>query len=65
LAVAPRVFAFNGLKAAREALGDVDGYGRQPRSFADAETWVLPSTSGAANRWWDPAPWQQLADHLR
>lgn len=65
LAVAPRVIAFNGLKAGREALGGVDGYGRQTRSLADAETWVLPSTSGAANRWWDPAPWQQLADHLR
>ena len=54
LEVAPRVIAFNGLKAGREALGGVDGYGRQTRSLADAETWVLPSTSGAANRWWDP-----------
>jgi double-stranded uracil-DNA glycosylase len=65
LTVAPRVIAFNGIKAGREALGSVDGYGRQTRNFADAEAWVLPSTSGAANRWWDPAPWQQLADHLR
>ena len=29
LAVAPRVIAFNGLKAGREALGRVDGYGNK------------------------------------
>lgn len=63
--IAPRVIAFNGVKAGREALGSIDGYGRQVRSFADAEAWVLPSTSGAANRWWDPAPWEQLGEQLR
>lgn len=64
-AVAPRVLAFNGVKAGRAALGSIDGYGRQARAFADAEAWVLPSSSGAANRWWDPAPWEQLGEQLR
>jgi TDG/mug DNA glycosylase family protein len=62
---APGVLAFNGVKAGREALSIVDGYGRQPRTFAGIETWVLPSTSGAANRWWDAAWWRELAQRVR
>jgi TDG/mug DNA glycosylase family protein len=60
-AAAPGVVAFNGVRAAREALGEIDGYGRQSRRVAGAPTWVLPSTSGAANRWWDFAVWRDLA----
>ena len=62
---APTVIAFNGMKAGRASLGCVDDYGRQPVKFGDAEAWVLPSTSGAANRWWDFEPWQAPGRRLR
>jgi TDG/mug DNA glycosylase family protein len=61
----PGVLAFNGVKAAREALGVVAGYGHQSRTFAGVEVWVLPSTSGAANRWWDASWWRELAERAR
>jgi G:T/U-mismatch repair DNA glycosylase len=38
--------------------------GRQPRAFAGRETWVLPSTSGLAVRYWDIGPWRDLARTL-
>jgi TDG/mug DNA glycosylase family protein len=62
---APDVIAFNGMKAGRAALRAVDGYGAQPTPFADADAWVLPSTSGAANRSWDAAWWHDLAARVR
>jgi TDG/mug DNA glycosylase family protein len=61
----PWVIAFNGVNAARGALGGFEEYGVQPESFAGVEAWVLPSTSGAANRWWDSRHWLDLADHVR
>jgi TDG/mug DNA glycosylase family protein len=61
---APRCLAFNGVKAAREPLGQVDGYGPQSRSVAGVGTWVLPSTSGAANGFWDLEIWRRLAASL-
>jgi TDG/mug DNA glycosylase family protein len=62
---APGLLAFNGVRAGRESLGSLNDYGRQPNGFAGVETWVLPSTSGAANRWWDMAYWRELAQHLQ
>lgn len=61
----PGLVAFNGVNAGRTALGSFAEYGRQPRGFAGAEAWVLPSTSGAANRWWDPDRWRDLGERLR
>jgi TDG/mug DNA glycosylase family protein len=58
---APVYLAFNGVKAARETLGVIDGYGPQTLRVADAHTWVLPSTSGAASRFWDIDVWRALA----
>jgi hypothetical protein len=43
------------------ALGRPVQTGPQPERFAGAETWVLPSTSGLAVRWWDERPWHDLA----
>lgn len=63
-ACAPRAIAFNGLAAARGALGAVAGYGLQPGRFAGSAVWVLPSTSGLASRWWDPDRWAELAAWL-
>jgi TDG/mug DNA glycosylase family protein len=54
------LLAFNGKNAARAALGRVPGYGRQPEALGGATVWVLPSTSGAARRYWDLGPWQEL-----
>jgi len=60
----PTVVAFNGKKAGRAALEEVEDYGQQDVRFAGREAWVLPSTSGAANRYWDLAPWQELAGRV-
>ncbi|HXS46478.1 MAG TPA: mismatch-specific DNA-glycosylase [Solirubrobacterales bacterium] len=57
----PAKLAFNGKNAARGALErDVD-YGPQPEQIGGAVVWVLPSTSGAARRFWDTGPWRDLA----
>lgn len=58
----PGVLAFVGKRAAGSALGRaITATGRQPERFAGTETWVVPSTSGLAVRWWDEAPWRALA----
>ncbi len=58
----PRRLAFTGRTSARIALG----LKKNPlpglcRAEGLPPVWVLPSTSGAANRYWDPVPWQDLA----
>jgi TDG/mug DNA glycosylase family protein len=60
-AASPRCLAFNGIKAGRETLGTIDGYGPQTLTVGAVETWVLPSTSGAANKFWDRGIWRELA----
>ncbi len=57
----PTHLAFNGKNAARGALERDVAYGAQPEQIGGATVWVLPSTSGAARRFWDLAPWQELA----
>jgi TDG/mug DNA glycosylase family protein len=59
--LAPRHLAFVGKRAAQTVLGRRVDYGAQPEPFAGAETWVLPSTSGLARRFWNVEPWQELA----
>jgi len=61
LRVAPRNLAFTSKRAALAGLGEIDGYGLQRRTLGETRLWVLPSPSGAATRWWDEAPWRQLA----
>ena len=67
----PQLLAFNGKRAARVFLAAELGlagslaYGRQPASLGGTRIWVLPSTSGAARRWWDAAPWFALARAAR
>ena len=60
-AVAPAHLAFNGKNAALGALGRAVDYGPQPERLGGATVWVLPSTSGAARRFWDIGPWRELA----
>lgn len=57
----PASLAFNGKNAARGALGRSVEYGLQPERIGGAAVWVLPSTSGAARRYWDEGPWRELA----
>jgi double-stranded uracil-DNA glycosylase len=61
-AVEPARLAFNGKNAARGALERDVVFGPQDEQIGGAEVWVLPSTSGAARRFWDIGPWQELAD---
>jgi TDG/mug DNA glycosylase family protein len=62
--VEPANLAFNGKNAARGALECAVGYGLQPERIGGAAVWVLPSTSGAARRFWDLAPWLELAESV-
>jgi len=57
----PANIAFNGKNAARGALERAVDFGPQPEQIGGAAVWVLPSTSGAARRYWDIAPWHELA----
>jgi TDG/mug DNA glycosylase family protein len=62
----PELLAFVGKRAAqvyfrhRHARRLVD-YGRQEETLGPTRIHVLPSTSGAAVRYWDEAPWRALA----
>jgi TDG/mug DNA glycosylase family protein len=60
-AAEPANLAFNGKNAARGALERAVDFGPQPEHIGGAAVWVLPSTSGAARRYWDIEPWQELA----
>jgi TDG/mug DNA glycosylase family protein len=59
--VEPENLAFNGKNAARGALEQDVAYGPQEEQLGGATIWVLPSTSGAARRFWNIEPWQELA----
>jgi len=61
-AAEPEILAFNGKNAARGALEMDVRFGPQEEQLGGASVWVLPSTSGAARRFWDIGPWQQLAE---
>jgi double-stranded uracil-DNA glycosylase len=58
----PTNLAFNGKNAARGALEHRVDYGLQPERIGGAAVWVLPSTSGAARRYWDVGAWRGLAE---
>ena len=58
----PAVLAFNGKRAARVFLGTGGlAYGEQARRIGETAIHVLPSTSGAARRWWDETFWRRVA----
>lgn len=58
----PDILAFNGLGPARAyfARRRID-YGPQPETVGQTLTYVLPSTSGLARRYWDAGWWSKLA----
>lgn len=61
----PHHLAFVGKQAARIVLGRPVDYGRQPELVGSAQTWVMPSTSGLARRFWSVEPWRELAAAVR
>ncbi len=61
----PRILAFNGLNAARGFLGRHVAAGLQPEHIGSTAIFVLPSTSGAARRYWKVAAWHDLAASVR
>ena len=62
----PAVLAFNGKRAARVFLdAEALEYGEQARRIGETAIHVLPSTSGAARRWWDETFWRRVADAAR
>jgi double-stranded uracil-DNA glycosylase len=63
-AAEPANLAFNGKNPARGALERDVAYGPQDEQIGGAAVWVLPSTSGAARRFWKFGPWQDLAASL-
>ena len=63
-AAEPQNLAFNGKNAARGALERDVRFGPQEEQIGGAAVWVLPSTSGAARRYWKLDPWLELAEAL-
>jgi TDG/mug DNA glycosylase family protein len=63
-AAEPANLAFNGKNSARGALERDVAYGLQDEQIGGAAVWVLPSTSGAARRFWSLGPWQELAESI-
>jgi double-stranded uracil-DNA glycosylase len=61
---APAWIAFNGKNAARAALGRPVQYGEQAERCGPARAFVLPSTFGAARRYWDVRHWRRLAERV-
>ncbi|MCE5232466.1 MAG: mismatch-specific DNA-glycosylase [Mizugakiibacter sp.] len=61
---APRYVAFTSKNAAQAYCGHAVRYGAQDWRIAATAVFVLPSPSGQARRFWDPAPWRALAAAL-
>ncbi len=58
--LAPEALAFNGKRAANEFFDGSISYGRQSERVGSTVVFVLPSTSGAARRYWDVSYWLEL-----
>jgi len=66
LRYAPGAVAFNGKAPARAWFeGAALDYGRQAARIGGAAVFVLPSTSGAARRYWDESYWRTVAEFVR
>lgn len=61
----PQWLCFNGKKAAQVFFVSKNvGYGEQTEIIGGTRLFVAPSTSGAANGFWDPSYWHELADRV-
>ncbi len=66
----PAILAFNGKRSGQvflkhHAAARAIDYGPQPWTIGKTVIFVLPSTSGAANGFWDEGPWYALAHHAK
>ena len=66
----PAILAFNGKRSGQvflkhHAAARIVDYGLQPTKIGQTAIFVLPSTSGAANGFWDAGPWHALAHHAK
>lgn len=59
----PSALAFNGKKAAEVFFGEKRDYGLVD-NLGSTRIWVLPSTSGAANGYWQEDYWHKFAQSL-
>ncbi len=57
----PAILAFVGKRAGRALLSRPVEYGPQSETVGHTGLFVLPSPSGAAQRWWDENWWHALA----
>ena len=57
----PRILCFNGKRAGKEFLARPVEFGLQVERIGETAIFVVPSTSGAANEFWDIRPWTDLA----
>jgi double-stranded uracil-DNA glycosylase len=63
---APMIIAFNGKKSGKAFFGiKIINYGIQPEKIGQSTVFILPSTSGAAGRYWDINHWQAMANYLK
>ena len=66
LAFQPAVLCFNGKKAAQVFFGTkAIAYGVQQERIGETTVWVAPSTSGAANGFWNPRCWQEVTNRVK
>ena len=62
----PTYLCFNGKKAGKEfLLTDFVDYGIQKKKIGTTKLFIAPSTSSAANKWWDFYIWQELANYVK
>lgn len=62
----PRIIAFNGKRAAQVFLKENKvSFGLQHLRIGSTRLFVAPSTSGAANGYWDFSHWTELAELVR
>lgn len=61
---APATVAFTSKHAAQAVAGHAVAYGLQEWIIGRSAVFVLPSPSGQARRYWDLAPWHELARHV-
>ena len=58
----PKIVCFNGKNAAKAYLNQKKvAYGYQDKKVGDSKIFIAPSTSGAANGFWDLNIWIELA----
>jgi double-stranded uracil-DNA glycosylase len=61
----PRALAFDSKNAAQVFYGHKVDYGQQAEPFGATMVFVLPSTSGAARKFWDVSYWHLLAEWVK